>query len=113
MIAPHVNYYSLHPVYNIGNNTMGGLQGSSSHVSSPWSNSGASNTLPFLEILDIIVLYKLTNDPIYHNLLWPLIPHKTLMDIPKFEGKQGEYLGTHITVYHLWCVSNSIVDDSI
>ena len=64
-------------------------------------------------MLDILDLYKLTNDPIYHNLLWPPIPHKILTDIPKFDGKQGEDLGTHITTYHLWCVSNSMVDDSI
>jgi len=92
---------------------MGGPQGSSSHMSSPWSDSGASNTFPFLATLDIPDLYKLTNDPIYHNLLWPPIPPKIPMDIPKFEGKQGEDLGTHITTYHLWCVSNSMVDDSI
>ena len=77
-------------VYNIGNNTMGGLQGSSSHTSSTWSDLGASNTLPFLEMLDIPDLYELANDPIYHNLLWPSIPHKIPTDIPKFEGKQGE-----------------------
>jgi len=82
-------------------------------MSSPWSDSGASNTLPFLATLDISYLYKLTNDLIYHNLLWLPILHKILTNIPKFEGKQGEDLGTHITTYHLWCVSNSMVDDSI
>jgi len=91
---------------------MGGPQGSSSHMSSPWSDLGASHTLPFLATLDIPEFYKLTNDPIYHNLLWMPIPHKIPIDIPKFEGKQGEYLGTHITSYHPWCVSNSMVDDS-
>jgi len=113
MIVPQGNYYSTHPMYNIGNNRMGGLQGSSSHMSSPWSDFGASNTLPFLATLDIPNLYKLTNDPIYHNLLWPPIPHKISIDILKFEGKQGEDLGAHITTYHLWCFSNSMVDDSI
>ena len=28
-------------------------------------------------------------------------------------SKQGEDLGTHITTYHLWCISKSMVDDSI
>ena len=69
--------------------------------------------MPFLAILDISDLYKLKNDPIYHNLLWLPIPHKIPTDIPKFEGKQGEDPGTHITTYHLWCVTNSMVDDSI
>ena len=100
-------------MYNIGNNTMGGPQGSSSHMSSPWFDLGTSNTFPFLAMIDIPDLYKLTNDPIYHNLLWPPILHKILMDIPKFKWKQGEDLGTHITTYHLWCVSNSMVDDSV
>jgi len=35
------------------------------------------------------------------------------MDIPKFDEKQGDDPGTHITTYHLWCVSNSMVDDSV
>lgn len=35
------------------------------------------------------------------------------MDITKFNRKQGEDLGTHITTYHLWCVSNSMVDESV
>lgn len=68
---------------------MGGPHGPSSHSSSPWSNLGAPNTLPFLATLDIPDLYKLTNDPIYHNLRWGPIPHKIIADIPKFEGKQG------------------------
>ncbi len=100
-------------MYNIKTQMMGGPQGSSSHMSSPWSELGAPNSLPFLAMLDIPDLYKLTNDPIYHNLRWPPIPHKIPREIPKFKGKQGEDLGTHITTYHLWCVSNSMVDDSV
>lgn len=97
----------------MGNQTMGGAQSSSGHLSSPWSKSGAPNNLPFLATLDIPNLYKLTNNPIYHDLQWSLIPHKIPVDIPKFERKQGEDLGTHVTTYHLWCVSNSMVDDSV
>ena len=110
---PQGTYYTMQPVYNIGNNAMGRLQGSSSHMSSPWSNSAASHTIPFLAMLDIPGLYKLTNDPMYHNLLWPQIPHKIPTNTPKFDGKQGEDVGTHITTYHLWSVSSSMVDDSI
>lgn len=86
---PQRNYYTTQPMYNIWTQTMGGLQGSSSHMSSPWSESGAPQTLPFLAMLDIHELYKLTNDCIYHNLLWLPIPHKIPTDIPKFKGKQG------------------------
>lgn len=110
---PQGNYYTMQLMYNIGTQMMGGAQGSSSQMSSPWSESGAPHSLPFLVMLDIFNLYKLTNDPIYHNLVWSPIPHKIPIDIPKFEGKYGEDLGTHITTYHLWCVSNSMVDDSV
>ena len=34
-------------------------------------------------------------------------------DIPKFEGKAGECPQNHIMTFHLWCSSNSIVDDLI
>ena len=33
--------------------------------------------------------------------------------IPNFGGKRSEHLKTHITTYHIWCVSNSLLDDSI
>jgi len=69
MTVPQGNYYSMHPAYNVGNNMMGGPQGPSSHFSSTWSELGASNTFPFLAILDIPDLNKLTNDTIFHNLL--------------------------------------------
>ena len=35
------------------------------------------------------------------------------MDIPKFNEKIGEDPANHITTYHLWCISNSFLDDSI
>lgn len=108
-----INCYTTQPMYTMGNQMMGGAQSSSGHPSSPWSESGAPNSLPFLATLDIPNLYKLTNDPIYHNLQWSPIPHKIPIDIPKFDGKQGEDPGTHITTYHIWSVSNSMVDDSV
>ena len=107
------NYYTTQPMYTMENQMMGGAQSSSGHPSSPWSQSGAPNSLPFLTMLDIPNLYKMKNDPIYHNLQWPPTPHKIPMDIPKFDGKQGEDPGTHITTYHLWCASNSMMDDSV
>jgi len=41
------------------------------------------------------------------------MPNKFPSDIPKFEGKSGEDLSNHVMTYHLWCASNSIIDDSI
>ena len=35
------------------------------------------------------------------------------VDVPKLNGKTGKYPTSHITTYHLWCVSNSMLDDSI
>ena len=84
---PQGNYYTTQPMYNIGTQTMGGPQGSSSHMSSPWSESGVPHNLPFLATLDIPDLYKLTNDLIYHKLLWSTILHKIPTYIPKFEAK--------------------------
>ena len=34
-------------------------------------------------------------------------------NIPKFNGKQGEYPKNHVMTFHLWCSSNSLMDDSI
>lgn len=41
------------------------------------------------------------------------MPNKFPSDIPKFEGKSGEYPSNHVVTYHLWCASNSLIDDSI
>jgi hypothetical protein len=43
----------------------------------------------------------------------PPVPTKLPSDIPKFEGKNGEDPGDHVTTFHLWCSSNSLNDDSI
>ena len=53
------------------------------------------------------------NDPIWHYFAWPMVPFKIPTDIPKFGGKNGEDPTNHITTYHLWCVSNYFLDDSI
>ena len=69
--------------------------------------------LPFIAILDLPNLTRLTNDPIFYYPYWLPMPHKFRIDIPKFEGKSGEDPSNHVMTYHLWCASNSIVDDSI
>ena len=48
-----------------------------------------------------------------HHPAWPLVPVKIPTDIPKFEGKMRDGPASHITTFHLWCVSNSMLDDSI
>ena len=92
---------------------MGGPYGPNSQPILPWLDSGANPQLPFLAALDIPDIYKLTNDIINHTPLWPPVPHKIPSDIPKFDKKQGEDTASHITTFHLWFVSNSMVDDSI
>ena len=69
--------------------------------------------LPFLATLKFPYLSKLTNDPIMHHPSWPSVLVKIPTDISKFEGKMGDDPASHITTYHLWCVSNSMLDDSI
>jgi hypothetical protein len=69
--------------------------------------------LPFLATLDLPDLSRLTNDPILHSPYWPVIPAKLPSDIPKFDGKPGEDPNNHVMTFHLWCSSNSLMDDSI
>ena len=69
--------------------------------------------MPYLASLNIPNLNKLTNDPILHDPTWPAMPTKLPSDIPKFEGKAGDDPANHVMTFHLWCSSNSIMDDSI
>jgi hypothetical protein len=41
------------------------------------------------------------------------MPTKFPSDIPKFDAKPNEDPGDHVTTFHLWCLSNSLKDDSI
>jgi hypothetical protein len=69
--------------------------------------------LPFLAMLNFPDLSILMNDPVHHDPTWPPVPTKLPSDIPKFEGKNGEDPGDHVTTFHIWCSSNSLNDDSI
>jgi hypothetical protein len=69
--------------------------------------------LPFLATLDFPDLSGILNDPIRHSPQWPVIPAKLPLDIPKFDGKVGEEPNNHVMTFHLWCSSNSLMDDSI
>jgi hypothetical protein len=57
--------------------------------------------LPFLATLNLSDLVNLMNDPMIHDLTWPSVPTKLPSDIPKFEGKNGEDRGDHVTTFHL------------
>jgi hypothetical protein len=69
--------------------------------------------LPFLANLDLPNLSWLTNDPIFHSPVWPVIPAKLPSDIPKFDEKPREDPDNHVMTFHLWCSSNSLMDDYI
>jgi hypothetical protein len=69
--------------------------------------------LPFLATLDLPDLSRILNDPILHSPHWPIIPAKLPSDIPKFDGRAGEDPNNHVMTFHLWCSSNSLMDDSI
>ena len=65
------------------------------------------------------IIHKLTDNYlslwlwISQNLVWPVIPEKLPSDIPKFSGNPGEDPNNHVMTFHLWCSSNSLMDDSI
>jgi hypothetical protein len=58
-------------------------------------------------------LSQLTNDPISHSPICTIIPAKIPFDIPKFDENLGEDPNNHVMTFHLWCSSNSLMDDSI
>ena len=68
--------------------------------------------LLFIENLDLPDLSCLMNDLIFYLSYWSPMPNKLPIDIPKFEGKSGEDPSNHVMTYHLWCASNSLIDDS-
>ena len=67
--------------------------------------------LTFLATLNLPEFLKLMNDPVSHDPTWSPVPTKLPSDIPKFEGKNGEDPGDHVTTFHLWCSSNSLIDE--
>jgi hypothetical protein len=76
-------------------------------------HSHINRQLPFLATLDLPDLSRLTNDPISHSLVWPIIPAKLPSDISKFDRNPGEDPNNHVMTFHLWCSSNSLMDDSV
>jgi hypothetical protein len=87
---------------------------SSSRVGSRPSHTMARpQQFPYLYLLNLLDLTKLSNDPIFHNPAWPAMPTKLPSDIPKVEGKSAEDPTNHVMNFHLWCSSNSIIDDYV
>jgi hypothetical protein len=69
--------------------------------------------ISFLATLNLPDLSKLINDLIRHSPIWPLIPTRLPSDIPKFKGKANKDPNTHVMTFHLWCCSNSLMDDNV
>ena len=69
--------------------------------------------ISFLATLNLPDLSKLINDLIRHSPIWPPIPTRLPSDITKFEGKANEDPNTHVMTFHLWCSSNSLMDDNV
>jgi hypothetical protein len=69
--------------------------------------------MSYLTSLNIPNLSKLTNDLILHDPTWLGMPTKLPSDIPKFKEEVGDDPANHVMTFHLWCSSNSIMDDSI
>jgi hypothetical protein len=67
----------------------------------------------FLSTLDLLDLSRILNDHILHSPYWSIIPTNLRSDIPKFDGRSGEDPNNHVMTFHLWCSSNSLMDDSI
>jgi hypothetical protein len=88
-------------------------QGSGSQHNMAGANPNPPLQMPYLASLNIPDLTKLTNDPILHSPTWPAMPTKLPSDIPKFEGKAGDDPANHVMTFHLWCSSNSIMEDSV
>lgn len=84
---------------------------SSQPDSTNWGIEGLSGIL-FLENLNLLYLTKLMNELVAHLPQWRPIPTKLPSNIPKSKGKYGEDPSNHIMTFHLWCCSNSLLDDS-
>ena len=67
----------------------------------------------FLATLDLLDLSRILNDLILHSPYWPFMPTKLPSDIPKFDGQPGDGPNNKVMTFHLWCSSNSLMDDSI
>jgi hypothetical protein len=68
---------------------------------------------PFLATLYLPDFSQLMNDPISHSSFCRIILSKLPSDISKFDGKPEDDPNIHVMNFHIWCSSNSFMDDSI
>ena len=73
----------------------------------------AQPRIPFLAMLNFLDLSKLTNDLVCHDLVWNHVPTKLNLHVLKFEGKNGEDPGDHVTTFHLCSSSNLLNHDYV
>jgi hypothetical protein len=69
--------------------------------------------MTYLASLNILDLTKLTNDPILHNPTWPAMQPNFHQTYQSLKGKAGDDPANHVMTFHLWCSSNSIMEDSV
>ena len=73
----------------------------------------SQSKLSFFTTLNLPDFTNLTNDLVQHLPGWPPMPTKLPSYIPKFKVKAREDPTNNVMMYHLWCYSNSIMDNSI
>ena len=69
--------------------------------------------IPLLDTLNILGLFKLTNDLVCRDPIWSVVPTKLPSYISNFKGNNGEDTGDHVTTFHLLFSLNSFNHDSI
>jgi hypothetical protein len=103
------------------------LKGPSHYIQTTYGHIGIPTGLPpqnyqlpqvnkqltFLSTLDLSDMSRILNDPIFHSPYWSIMSAKLPSYIPKFDDRSGEDPNNHIMNFHLWCSSNSLMDDSI
>jgi hypothetical protein len=109
------------------NNPQPKLKGPSNYLQTAYGPTGIATGLPpqnyqfphvnkqllFLATLDLPDLCRILNDPILHSPYCPVIPTKLPSNIPKFDSRSGEDPNNHVMKFHIWCLSNSLMDYSI
>jgi len=117
---PYTRFHQNQPIYFVSGNPSLSFSGNSgfnvNQIIGPNTNNLGDFSqfrLPFMAMLNLPDFMNITNDLVQHLLDWPSVPSMLPSDIPKFEGKSGEDPTYHVMTFHLWCSSNSLMDDSI
>jgi len=70
-----------------------------------------TQNLPYMALLNILDLTKITNEPILHDTSLSPMSTKIPSNIPKFDGKMGEDMENNVMTFHIWYSSNNIIDE--